>query len=171
LHEALWYEPAYQWLASKVSFYPLFLAAGESRTAHQLTGYSNQFHRRQPDQPLRNEVLFSFSDLPEPISFQDYSYWHLPLGAGYDSCWPHQPEDVQVSASDERSILKRSWRRSDWLRWERREPGSVQAVVPELDLTQATRVWCRNQPTRQRLLRMGFSPERVSVQRIPVITW
>jgi hypothetical protein len=54
-----------------------------------------------------------------------------------------------------------------WLAAAARESYSVQAVAPMLDLRTADSVWCRNQKTRRKLLKMGFSPSQVCVHRLP----
>jgi len=167
--QALYMEPAYDWLAERIGFYPLFLAVGDHEDALRITGYADQFRRKHRPAGVRNRALFSFADLPEPLAFQDYDAWHFPLG-GTMEIGTHRRE-VIVPPYWERAILKASWRRSDWLRRARRAPGSVQAAVPELDLRAADRIWCRNQATRGRLIAMGFAPERVEVRRLRVEPW
>ncbi len=65
-------------------------------------------------------------------------------------------------------VLRRSWRPSDWLRLARRTPGSVQAVVSELDLRTADEIWAPSQRVARSLLQRGFDRDRVRVQRLRV---
>jgi len=167
--EAVWMEPAYDWLAERIGFYPLFLAVGDVEKVSRITGYDDQFRRKHRPRRLRNKVLFSFADLPEPVRFQDYDAWHFTIGGAMELGTHHR--EVVVPPYWERLILKRSYRRSDWLRLARRHPGSVQATVPQLDLRRADRIWCRNKDTARRLARMGFDPERIEVRRVRVERW
>lgn len=166
--EAIWFEPAYDWLAERIGFHPLFLSVGDCEDAWRMTGYDAQFHRTRKAEWVRNKVMFSFADLPEPLSFQDYAAWHVALGGVHLGSGRTHHREVSVSPYWERAILKRSYRRSDWLRMARRDPGSVQAAVPELDLRSAERTWCRNKRTARELERMGFAPERIQVRRMRV---
>jgi hypothetical protein len=163
-HEAkVWMEPAYDWLKSHSGFYPLFLGVGPGKYAEQMTGYYKQFYRRSS---WPEEVLFSFSDLGEPLVFQDYDYWCFTLG-GCCKEGSHQRE-VNVDSYIEKLILKRSYAKSRWLKRARDEDGTVQATVPDLDLRQADLVRCRNQKTRRHLLELGFSEDQVKVERMRV---
>jgi len=178
-HDALYFEAAYQWLAERAGFWPLFLSVGSGERDRALTGYQNQWRRirsqdhdetryRGPGE-FPNLVLFSYRHAPASAIFNDFGYWHLVLNCiDWAACSGHHLQQVPLSAREERLVLKRSWSSSDWLRKARRDPGSVQAVVPELDLAAADEVWCRNEATRGHLIALGFAPGRVRVQRIRV---
>jgi len=165
------FETAYAWLAERTGFWPLFLSVGRGDWPVRMTGYDTQFGRRLATPETGNQVLFSWEREPHPgIVFSDYQAWHAVLNAvywvdeeslGLGAIWP--PGDVP-------RILA-PWRdRAGWLRLARRR-GGVQAVVPEMDLTSADAISCRNAATARRLERMGFSGERIRVWRVPVERW
>jgi hypothetical protein len=77
----------------------------------------------------------------------------------------------RVSPAEERLVLRPGWDAGRWLRRARREGGSVEAVVGELDLRSADEIWCRNRAARSELVARGFDPERVRAVRVPVETW
>ena len=180
-HDQLMFETSYRWLEERLGFWPTFLAVGDHEEARRMTGYANQFSRRigwsAKEGPLYrkageidNNVLFSFSSVPE-ARYSDYSSWHYLLSGrhtckddehGFDIIDEYTPKNI------ENLVLKESWRESDWLRTATREPGSVQAVVPELELSTASRVTVRNQATRKKLIAMGFDESRVVVERMKV---
>jgi hypothetical protein len=162
--DALWFEPAYAWLAERAGFWPLFLAVGESDDDLRLTGYQDQWRRALAPSPER--VLFSYADLPDPLVFSDHSLWHIVLSWAMNAGHPDPRMSRPVSRGEERQILRRSWPRARWLRYTKRY--AVQACVPALDLAAADRVWCRNQATRRELVRRGFAAERVEVGRLRV---
>lgn len=175
----MYFETCYRWLADRVGFWPLFLGVGGNAWDLQLTGYQNQWrriisqsrqqtiYRRAGDFP--NKVLFSYDDAPQDAVFSDYGAWRRVLNA--INCTGRVGHDLRlgpVGPAVERQVLKPSWSRADWLRKARRDPGSVQAVVPALDLTAAAAIWCRNQSTRRQLLDLGFRAECVAVHRLRV---
>lgn len=162
-----YFDKAYEWLQHEVGFYPLFLAVGETINDIAMTGYQNQWMRllaegrnyrkyRQKGE-IENQVLFSFTDIPVGV-FVDYMNWHMVLNSEYNN--------YQITDREKRMILKPSWRKSDWLRYARHNPHSVQLVVPELDLREAARIWIRNMQTKQHLERAGFG--NVEVRRMQV---
>jgi len=166
---ALYYEPAYEWLSRQTGWWPLFLAVGTDDEDLLMTGYQNQF-RRQAESI--NDVMFSYEQLPDPKVFSDYDWWHLALNhGGYPLDGSHLRHAVELTDWQRRLIIKPSWRPSDWLRKARREPHSVQVVVPQLDLRQADRVYCRNQKTRMLLIGMGFSEQQVETRRLRAPRW
>jgi len=163
---------AYLWLEKQIGFYPLFLAVGDDEEDLRITGYHNQWRRvistrfvgknekgrYIKETVLRkagefpNRVLFSFENL-EGV-FMDYDYWHIPL----NECINGQ------DCADKRVrhwVFKYSWDKSRWLRKAKQNPGSVQFVVPSLDLTKACRVYTRNNKTKEKLEDRGFRNVRV----------
>lgn len=158
--------PAYRWLEQQIGFFPLFVAVGDSSEALLQTGYQDQWrvllgyngnnrvpiHRRKGEFPT--EVLFSFVNLHG--SFLDSDWWTVALSNILGS--------VPVERQMQKYLLKRSWSRSRWLRKAEEAPGSVELVMPLLDLSQASRIWVRNQKTLRTLSAMGFA--RVEVQRM-----
>jgi hypothetical protein len=170
-HLATQLEAAYRWLAERIGFWPIFLAVGETAEDRRLTGYQSQFSRRRGwdsfGQP-RDQVLFSYTDAPAEVRFVDYINWHLVLNAVHSRDGdPHQPYVELDNSRHQASILRRSWRQSDWLRHARRHPGSVQAMLPQLDLRAADQIWTPNRPVATALHRLGFDPARISVRRLP----
>lgn len=160
------FQAAFDWLASEIGFRPLFMSVGPGIDALYPTGYDYNWcfklgpntYRRRGDFP--NDVLFSYSDAPPGAIFTDYDAWHMVLHRALTSTLPPTPYES-------RQILKRSWPMSRWLRQARNYPGSVQVVVPHLDLRAASRIWVRNQPTRAEMERRGF--QHVTVRRIPLL--
>lgn len=162
------FEIAYEWVERKVGFYPLFLAVGNTPESIQMTGYQNQWqkllgfdgskkiYRGKGEQD--NFVLFSFKDLPDGI-FMDFHDWHLVLNS--------RKAGNEVTSQDEISIFKPSYTKSDWMRYAKKNPHSVQFIMPELDLAKADLVSVRNKETQKQLQDKGFG--NVEVRRIPVI--
>jgi len=159
------FEGAYEWVAEQVGFYPLFMAVGDTLSDVQMTGYQNQW-RRLPaassgEESFRthdNDILFSYKSLPSGI-FMDYSSWHIVLNSQYNN--------YQISNRELASVFKPSYTKSDWLRYARNNPHSVQFVVPSLDLRIADLVSVRNQKTKGQLEDIGFT--NVAVRRIPLL--
>ena len=175
-HFAWQFEAAYGWLAEEVGFWPLFLAVGATDEDRRMTGYQNQWSRAPVwgscGRP-RDVVLFSWSTPPERVVHLDYDHWHIVLGSAVNLCH-HDRAHVsspRLELGDARVaswVMHRSWRQSAWLRHARRHPHTVQAVSPALDLAAADAVWAPNQRVARRLLRLGFSADRVAVQRLRV---
>lgn len=170
-------EASYRWLAERVGYWPLWLAVGETDDDRRMTGYQNQWSRATPASDASNSVLFSWSEEPcASLRYLCYDHWHIIL----NSVWTEEFGWVQrdgehrrayvagVSPRSESWVFHASWKRGDWLRQARREPHTVQAVVPMLDLRSAEEIWCRNQAARRQLLSLGFDQNRVQVRRLAV---
>jgi len=174
--DPLWddqFKDAYAWLAKRIGYWPLFLSVGDDPDAWRMTGYQSQWSRllsmrhqdgqriatyRQPGE-FPSLVLFSFDQLP-PASFSSYHWWHCVLNG---------PE--AVTKQEERKILRPHYSKEDWLRKAARSPGSVQAHVPQLDLGQAQRIWCRSLAAKKQLVEQGFDQKIIQVKRLAVDTW
>lgn len=161
--------PAYQWLEQEIGFYPLFLAVGDADAAY-VTGYQNQWRvhiggnmvdgKYEPTKRKAGEfpnfVLLAFPQSALEGCFTDYPWWNIVL------------TDVlcqrSIGPGLYRSLFKKSWSRSQWLRTANRDGHAVQLLVPKLDLTKAAFVWARNKKSAQALRDMGF--ENVSVKRL-----
>lgn len=182
------FETAYEWLAQRCGFWPLFLAVGNQEDDLRLTGYDWQFRRKLPEEthPLqrrlqdeqRNLVLFSWRLPPHrQVVYSDHDNWHMVLnsvrnkrGGGVHDLEVASDEPWTMKPRWERSVLRPSWPASRWLAQARRRPGSVQAVVPELDLASADLITCRNQRTFEQLVAMGFERTRIQVARLRVFS-
>jgi hypothetical protein len=151
---AVFFNKAYEWLEKELGFYPLFLAAGRADEDRQLTGYPNQWRL---DNRSSNYALFSFRQIPENGRFVDFDAWHMVLNL--------QPNE-ELGARERQTILRPSWIRNDWISYANKYPGSVQYVVPSLDLRTADSVWVRNQESKRRIERLGFKD--VSVVRMKI---
>jgi len=162
-----YFEPAYRWMGDAAGFVPLYMTVGNNVHAHGMTGYQNQWRRwigckdgksiycKKGEFP--NYIMFSFEEDQIPtLMFSDYDYWHIVLNSGHN--------DYNVSDYERRLVLKPSWSKSRWLRKARQNPGTVQCVVPELDLMKAGRVWVRNKKVKAQLDIMGYSG--VEVKRV-----
>ncbi len=154
-----YFEGAYKWLEQELGFYPLFLAVGSTEDDIRMTGYQNQWRRllagtdkdtkNQQSRNVENMVLFSYKDLPSPNAvFTDYQYWHIVLNS--------QHNGYQVTKREKSWIFKSSWSKSDWLRQAKRNPHSVQLVVPSLNITIADQISVRNKVTKRHLEEIGF---------------
>ena len=88
----------------------------------------------------------------------DFDYWYIVLNSYHN--------DYQISRLHKKWIFKYPWGRSDWMKKARKDPHSVQAVVPSLDLTKADLVSVRNHQTKLELENMGFN--NVEVRRISI---
>lgn len=158
-----YYEDCYLWLEKQVGFYPLFLSVGETEEDIRMTGYQNQWlkkigsyeYRKKGEYP--NYVLFSFDQLNSGV-FMDYEGWHL--------CLNSSAINYQIRDWAKRHIFKYSWNKGDWLRYARKNPHSVQYVVPELDLSKANKVYVRNQATKKYLPKLGF--KNINILRLKV---
>jgi len=164
-------------LAERTGFWPLFLAVGSTDNDLRMTGYANQFQRPSPTVEVpNNSVLFSWLRSPSThLRYTCYDHWHIALNCVSYPDYPHsddkkrhRTEIVGMTPQMESWVFHNSWKESDWLRMARRDPHSVQGVVPQLDLRSADEVWCRNKGTRRELLRMGFREDQVIVKRLAV---
>jgi len=150
-------EGANKWLEQQIGFAPIFLAVGNTEEDIYMTGYQNQWRRiltQSKDETIYlqrgqflNRVLFSFKDISDGV-FIDYMNWFIVLNSGY--------RDYQIRDYEIRSIFRKSWSISDWLRYTRRDSHSVTLVVPQLDLTKADHVSVRNKTTKLILENLGF---------------
>ncbi len=133
-----------------IGFYPVFMAVGPRKEDMQMTGIFRQ--KEQRFSPRGKEyVLFSFSgnNLRSPV-FCDYAVW--------DGIWADfslSPR-TELTPKEIESLLKPEWKISDWMKLLAREPGSVQALVPQLDLARADRVCAPSERARETLVAMGF---------------
>jgi len=160
--------PAYRWLEERVGFFPLFVAVGNSNSARWNTGYQNQWrvkvgydldsqrpiYRKKGEFP--NEALFSFADLSG--IFYDSGWWCIVL----NDCLNSNHVDKQT----QRCLFKASRSKSKWLNQAKKNPGSVELIVPFLDLSRATTIWVRNQKTKKVVETLGFCD--VQVKRIHI---
>lgn len=179
-HDALHMEAAYRWLAERVGFWPLFLAVGSGEDTLRMTGYEHQFarilawhksgntYRAKGDFP--SDALFSWREPPALVRFTDYSWWHVVLNS-HELVGRHRYALRDISPYYERCILRPSWNQARWLTKALKEPGSTQAVAPQLDLRSADLVRVRSKQARAQLLERGFTPKRVEVWRMPVRRW
>lgn len=157
------YAGAYEWVEHAVGFYPLFLAVGATTDDIKMTGYQNQWGRKlgpnlyRQKGDIQNQVLFSFTDVSKGV-FMDDANWHIVLNS--------ENSNYQITNRERSMIFRPSWSTSDWLRYARKNPHSVQMVVPELDLRKAASVSVRNKTTQQYMEQHGF--QNVSVVRIKV---
>jgi len=163
------FQHAYDWLEKEVGFYPLFLAVGNTIDDIRMTRYDSQWGKiiytvskgNRSRNILRkagefpNYVLFSYENVDGV--FTDFDAWHIVLGGN--------PE--KVTEYQKKLIFKYSYKKSDWLRKARREPGYVQLVTPSLNLPDSDRIWVRNKKTKQYLEEMGL--ENIEVKSIKVL--
>ena len=175
-HSELIWELGYEWLAKNAGYWPLFVSIGRERYSLLASGYGDQWRRILgwgPDGTwyrvagtAPNSVLFSFREIVGPLQFSDIGNWCVVLNSVRRIEVAPWHELEPISSFWKRLILKPSWSNSDWLRRARRSPGTVQAVVPDLDLRRADQVLCRNAATRRLLLALGFGPDQVKVRRV-----
>jgi len=166
-HSALALEAAYEWLAVRIGFWPLFVAVGDSDDARRVSGYQLQWRRAEiaarAGQPP-SKVLLSWSDQPARAVFTDYTEWHIVMNSvreiGGD---PHRLR-VKINKAAEASILRPKWDRDRWLRHAR--GADVQAAVPQLDLATADELWAPNLRAARMLRDLGFPTDRVWVRRL-----
>ena len=165
------WEPCYEWIESRVGFFPLFLAVGTNPLSARITGYADQW-RRDVKAPHNSQVLFSWEQKPHAqLVYQDFERWEFIMCDIMNSRVHGKylkPSEVVISRGDEKALWKRSWGPADWRRKSHEQAHSVQAVVPELDLRTADLVRCRSQETRKQLVRLGWEPNAVKVERWPV---
>lgn len=160
------FKEAYKWLEKEVGFFPLFLAVGTTEDDIRSSGYDSNWRRvlsegaegkkyaKKGEFP--NDVLFSFENADGV--FIDEVLWYNVLNSGY--------RNYQITNNERKSLFKKSWPKSRWLRKIREEPHSVQLIASNLYLPNAKRVWVRNQSTKKILESMGF--ENVEVKRLRV---
>lgn len=167
------FHEAYAWLSERIGCWPLFLSVGKDQAAWYMTGYAGQWSRilgtqykdgkietlyRQKGQ-FPSLVMFSFDDLPE-ASFSSFHWWHCALNGA-----------SSVTSKEEEQILRPHYSPKDWILKSNRDPGSVQAHVKQLDLSQATRIWCRSKAAKQELIDRGFDSQLIEVKHLPVGPW
>jgi hypothetical protein len=151
---ANYFDKAYKWFEKTKGFYPLFLAVGRKDEDIRMTGIQNQWSRKLPEE--RNDVLFSFDELPNNGVFVDFDYWHIILNS----------PSGELTKREMQSLFRPSWIKNDWITKANKDPHSVQLLVRELDLRSAKSVLARNIETKIKLERMGFN--NVSVKRFGV---
>ena len=154
------FKGAYNWLEKELGFYPLFLAVGDTGEDIKMTCYYDN-PRIQTSNGLENQklkggyrkkgefpnyVLFSFDNV-EGV-FTDYDSWHLVINASR--------KNYRMTNYEKKLLFKPSWKKSDWLRKARKEPGTVQIVTPKLYLPSSKRIWARNTKTKKLLEKSGF---------------
>ena len=127
---------AYLWLIKQVDFNPLFLSVGDSEKSLRITGYS----------PANNRVMFSFTDIPNGI-FCDYDAW----------------ENVFLHGSEEakKQVFDISQDKNSWIHKGISQQGSVQLLVPSLDLTKASRIFVTNETQQIDLEWNGFQKRNI----------
>ncbi len=122
----------------------------------RLIGYDfraeRKIYRRKGEFP--NYVLFSFDEehLREGVFIDEDAWWVFICGAFLND------RADQITDARIRSVFKRSWPRSRWLREAKSENSQLPVclLVSSLDLSKAARVWVRNKLTRERLVGTGF---------------
>lgn len=149
------YHTAFSWMETQVGFYPLFLAVGNEQQALSMTGYQLQWKKSYQS---NNSILFSFKEKPSNGVFNDWMYWSNVI---LNSFIP----DHDISERDKKHLFKYSWPNSRWIREAKKDPLSVQLVVPKLDLTTADLISVRNNKTKTLLERRGFT-QPIEVRRI-----
>lgn len=162
---------AYYWLAKQVGFWPIFIAVGCRRLDIYMTGYQDNWMAYYPAKIFRNgrfigvrrktgdfenNILFSFGNLSGV--FMDYHLWSMLMY----KFWRVR----DLTNYEKRLIFKPSWPRSRWIRYAKRNPHSVQLVVPRIDLSLAERIWVRNRATKSDLEAIGFACPQI--KRIPL---
>ncbi len=178
-HDALHFDTCYRWLEERLGFWPIFLAVGPE-DAIGMTGYQHNWRRvvrssregrilRKPGESP-DVVLFVWKTPLPGIVYSDYGDWHWILNSvEFDRENPHIARLTAIPPRVEKMVFHPSWPPSRWLRASMDPNGdAVQGLVPALDLRTADEVWCRREASRRALIRMGFRPERVLVQRVTV---
>jgi hypothetical protein len=148
------------------------------RRAHRAraTRYEEQFRRvvgwspatgtiRRRRGEFPNRVMFSWYSAPPAAVGMDFDLWHIVLNSVDTVASPGRDGRFlvkEIGARDRRGIFKPSWALHRWALKARRDPGSVQAVAPELDLRTADEIWCRNGTTRKQLAALGFESARIA---------
>ena len=152
---------AYRWLKTELGFYPLFLAVGNTEANIRITGYHEQWLKKEPGKnKIDNRALFSFKELPPGAIFNDWNYWgNVVVNNGY--------KNFQLSDYERRRFFKTSWKTSRWLNAASIDPFKVQLVVPQLDLAAADLISVRNIKTKTELQKRGFT-QPIEVRRILV---
>lgn len=145
------FRDAYLWLEKEIGFYPTFLAVGKTENDINMTGYQDQW--RKQNSPKDNYVLFSFENVTGV--FMDFDWWHVVLNSRDYS---------KITKRQKQRIFKYSWSNDDWLRKVRLENHPVQIVAPEINLSEAGRIWVRNKKTKKSLESLGF--ENIEVKRL-----
>ncbi len=151
-HDALWMDAAYAWVAERVGFWPVFLAAGAGDEDRWMTGYQDQWRRapaaRGEEKPRASKVLFSWGAPPPGTVFMDFLAWHMVLNSVEVSPEdPHRPRLRPLPGFYERQIWKRSWRQSGWMRMARRNPAASRASLPSSTWRAPTRSGAATKPS------------------------
>ncbi len=153
LHQALLRHAPEIWLSEQVGFPPLFLVLGGQAAAFLLSGYASACDG--------DHVLFSYRSLPPEAVLLDHGVWHSVLAAV--GCEAGRHGLVRVDEAIRRALFGAKMPARAWHDRARAQPGSVQAVVPSLDLRSADRVTCHSARVRAQVIDLGFQPERVHV--------
>lgn len=161
-HHQRYFDVAYDWLAARVGFWPLFLTVGSDPYAEWATGYSHQF---RPGEDAR--VMFSWADLPEEGVFIDDGWWNALLnhvrGEGCTAWHIDEPDDELIDG-----LFRPDHTRADWILCAERAPHAVQLVVPALELHSAERICCPSRDVARDLTRRGYPAEVIHTLRMRV---
>ncbi len=159
--------PKYKWLEKEIGFWPLWLAVGSRKAAYftryhynWTSGYGWNEKGHLDWKPWKNgeapnRVMFIFE--PDTIdgAFIDYSAW-LDLGAKLIRSEPSPVEDRLRNR-----LLLSGMTREEKLRYSYEHPLDLNYVTPGLDLRKAIVVWCRDEETKLKLEKMGFTNVQV----------
>lgn len=159
------------WLESIVGFNPVFIICGNHFMVFEYTGYANQFakliSRSKKGSELRkkgefpNQVMFSF-DTIIPLNY----IYHEWIGAMNDLAYGMSIEEVTEKWSHD--VLKPDYSPEKWKEIARKNPGSVYAIVPEVDLRTATSIYVRNRLAEQQLEKRNFDTKKIKIERAKV---
>jgi len=138
-------DSGYKFIEKRLGFYPLFLAVGRTNSDLFLTGFQDS---DISSEPKTRTALFSFQDKPRNGVFMDFHQWNVSV---LNMHWSGAPTDREIQ-----SIFKPSWIRNDWISYANKFPGSVQMVVPDLDLSFADMVTVKSNEDKNLLTKLGF---------------
>jgi hypothetical protein len=97
-------------------------------------------------------VLFSYSDTLGGV-FTDYKVWENILFGLVES-----PSDARDQ------LFRPNLTREDWIKKSLAEPGSVQLLVPSLDLSKADKICARTHSQVDELAELGFEVRKIALR-------
>jgi hypothetical protein len=131
------------WLSGEIGFQPVFMSVG--RFDDRRTVGITQYYNYKP-------VLFSYSDTLGGV-FTDYKVWENILFGLVES-----PSDARDQ------LFRPNLTREDWIKKSLAEPGSVQLLVPSLDLSKADKICARTHSQVDELAELGFEVRKIALR-------
>ncbi len=130
----------HEWIESRIGFYPLFLAVGDTKREVSLTGYTGHI----------DPALFSFKETPSNGVFIDHEVFLAFFVQGRYAL------QTLKGYKDPMEMFHRDWSKDEWLKQAKNPNGVVMLATPELDLRKADLITVPNGEGLHKISSLGF---------------